>query len=135
MSEEKVELVRREYVAFAAHDWQGLAEIWHSDIEYETFESAPDAGTYRGLEEATRLFDTWRKTFPEFRVEVDEIIEVGDRVVAVERQGGRGMRGSDADTWLEQSFARVISFKDGRIWRVKEYRTLDEALEAAGLSE
>ena len=56
-------------------------------------------------------------------------------MVAVERLDGRGMGGSDAETWLEQSFARVISFKDGRIWRVKEYRTLDEALEAAGLPE
>ena len=135
MSEENVEIVRREYVAFAAHDWQGLAEIWHPDIEYETFESAPDAGTYRGLDEATRLFDSWRKTFPEFRVEVEEIIEVGDRVVAVERWGGRGMGGSDAETWLEHSFARVITFKDGRIWRVKEYRTVEEALKAAGLWE
>jgi hypothetical protein len=29
----------------------------------------------------------------------------------------------------------VISFKDGRISRVKEYATREEALEAAGLSE
>jgi ketosteroid isomerase-like protein len=124
-----------EYAAFAASDWQALEEVWHPDIEYETFESAPDAGTYRGLDEATRLFDSWRKTFPELRVEVDEIVEVGDRVVVVERPAGRGIGGSDAEAWLEQSFARVISFKDGRIWRVKEYRTLDEALEAAGLEE
>jgi ketosteroid isomerase-like protein len=135
MSQENVEIVRREYAAFAASDWQALAEVWHPDIEYETFESAPDAGTYRGLDEATRLFDSWRKTFPELRVEVDEIVEVGDRVVVVERPAGRGIGGSDAEAWLEQSFARVISFKDGRIWRVKEYRTLDEALEAAGLEE
>lgn len=47
-------------------------------------------------------------------------------MVVVERQAGRGMGGTGAETWLEQSFARVLSFKDGRIWRVKEYRTLDE---------
>jgi ketosteroid isomerase-like protein len=39
MSRENVEIVRREYVAFAAGDWQALAEIWHSDTEYETYES------------------------------------------------------------------------------------------------
>jgi ketosteroid isomerase-like protein len=53
----------------------------------------------------------------------------------VETFGGRGMKGSKVDTRLEQSVARLISFKDERIWRVKEYPTLREALEAAGLPE
>jgi ketosteroid isomerase-like protein len=132
MSSENVELVRQEYVAFADGDWQALTEVWHPEIEYETFESATDAVTYRGLEEITGLFDTWRQTFPEFRVEAGEMVEVGDRVVVVERQAGRGMGGSDSEMWLEQQFARLIRFKDGKIWRVKEYRTLEEALEAAG---
>ena len=120
-------------MAFAAGDWEALAEVWHPDIEYETPDSGPDAGIYRGLVEITRMFDSWRKTFPDFRVELGEVIEVGDQVVVVERQAGRGVGGSAAETWLEQSFARLITFKDGRIWRAKEYRTLDEALEAAGL--
>jgi ketosteroid isomerase-like protein len=42
------------------------------------------------------------------------------------------MKGSDSETRIEQSLARLISFKDGKIWRVKEYPTLDQALEAAG---
>jgi ketosteroid isomerase-like protein len=56
-------------------------------------------------------------------------------VAVVERFGGRGMKGSDSDTALEQSVACLISFKDGKIWRVKEYPTLEAALEAAGLRE
>jgi ketosteroid isomerase-like protein len=127
--------VRREYAAFAARDWKALAEILHPDIVYRTFESGTDAGVYRGFDEVTRFFDSWRETFPEFRVELVELIEVGNRVVAVERQSGRGIRGSDSETWLEQSFACLIGFKDGRIWRVTEYRNLEEALEAAGPPE
>jgi ketosteroid isomerase-like protein len=126
-----LELVRRQYDAFAARDWDALAELWHPEIVYRTFESGTDPGTYRGLEEATRFFDSWGETFPEFRVELAETIEVGNRVVAVERQSGRGIRGSASETWLEQTFACLIDFKDGRIWRVREYRTLDEAVEAA----
>ena len=64
-----------------------------------------------------------------------EILEVGDQVAAVERFGGKRMKGSGADVALEQSVARLVTFKDGKIWRVKEYSTLDRALEAAGLSE
>jgi ketosteroid isomerase-like protein len=131
MPETNVELVRREYAAFAARDWQALAEIFHPDIEYRTFESGTDPGTYRGIDEATEFFDSWGETFPEFRVELAELVEVGNQVVTVERQSGRGIKGSDSETWLEQTFACLISFKDGRIWRVREYRTLEEALEPA----
>jgi ketosteroid isomerase-like protein len=53
----------------------------------------------------------------------------------VESFGGRRMKGSEADTQLEQAVARLISFRDGKIWRVKEYPSLGEALEAAGLRE
>jgi ketosteroid isomerase-like protein len=128
---QNVEIVRREYAAFAARDWATLAEIWHPEIEYE----ALDPATYRGHDEMRRVFMGWSNMFAEWWVEADEIVDAGDQVVAVERYGGRGMKGSDAETGLEQSLARLISFKDGRIWRVKEYSTLDQALEAAGLSE
>ena len=131
MSQENVEIVRREYVAFAARDWSMLADIWHPEIEYE----ALDPATYRGHEELRRGFMGWSDLFTEWWVEAGEMVEVGDQVAVIEKFGGRGMKGSDADTRLEQSVARLISFKEGRIWRVKEYPTLDQALEAAGLSE
>jgi ketosteroid isomerase-like protein len=131
MSQENVEIVRREYVAFAARDWDALAEIWHPDIEYE----ALDPATYRGLDELREGFMGWSDLFAEWWVKADEIVDVGDRVAVVEKFGGRGIKGSDVDTRLEQSVARLIGFKDGRIWRVKEYSTLREALEAADLSE
>jgi ketosteroid isomerase-like protein len=131
MSQENLDLVRREYVAFAARDWDALAEIWHPAIEYE----ALDPATYRGLDELRDGFMGWSDLFVEWWVRAEEIVAVGDRVAVVEKFGGRGMKGSDVDTRLEQSVARIIKFKDGRIWRVKEYPTLREALEAVGLSE
>jgi ketosteroid isomerase-like protein len=131
MSEENLELVRREYVAFASRDWAALAEIWHPDIEYE----ALDPATYRGHEELREGFMGWSKLFAEWWVRADEIVDAGDQVVVVESFGGRGMKGSEADTQLEQAVARLISFRDGKIWRVKEYPSLGEALEAAGLRE
>ena len=131
MSRENIEIVRREYVAFAARDWSTLADIWHPEIEYE----ALDPATYRGHEELRQGFMGWSDLFTEWWVEAGEMVEVGDQVAVIEKFGGRGMKGSDADTRLEQSVARLISFKEGRIWRVKEYPTLAQALKAAGLSE
>ena len=90
------------------------------------------AGTYRGIDQITRLFDSFSDLFSEYRVEAEEIVDTGDRVVSVERLAGRGLKGSDAGTWVNDRLFRVIAFKDGRIWRVKEYPSLSEALEAAG---
>jgi len=128
---ENLELVRREYVALAARDWDALAEVWHPDIEYE----ALDPATYRGLDELKEDFMGWSDLYAEWWVEVDEIVDAGDLVAVAETFGGRGIKGSQVDTRLEQKVARLIRFKDGRIWRSKEYPTLREALEAAGLSE
>jgi ketosteroid isomerase-like protein len=135
MSQENVEMVRREYVALAARDWVAIAETWHPDIELEALKADPEAGTYRGLDEITRYFDTWSEPYSEYRVEADEILDAGDRVVAVERVAARGLHGSDTDTWMQQWLSRLIQFKEGKIWRVKEYSTRAQALEAAGLKE
>jgi|SRR5438046_891571 len=131
MSEEHVELVKREYAAFASRDWATLAEVWHPDIEYQ----ALDPATYRGHAELREGFMGWSELYAEWWVVAEEITEVGDQVAVVERFGGRGIKGSDASGSLEQSVARLITFKDAKIWRVKEYPTLDAALEAAGLGE
>ena len=53
MSQENLEIVRREYVAFAARDWAALAEIWHPEIEYQ----ALDPGHLsRSRRDETRLY-------------------------------------------------------------------------------
>jgi ketosteroid isomerase-like protein len=131
MSEEYVEIVRREYAAFATRDFATLEEVWHPEIEYQ----ALDPATYRGHRELQEGFMGWSELFAEWWVRLDEILDLGDRVAAVETFGGRGIKGSDSDTRVEQTVARLINFKGGRIWRVKEYPTLAEAVGAAGLSE
>jgi ketosteroid isomerase-like protein len=136
MTEEHVEIVRRQYAAFAARDWAELADVCHPNIEYETLESAPGVrGCYRGLHEITEFFDSWSDPYTEFRVEADEIVDAGDRVVTVERHLARGLKGSAAESWIQTSFACVISFKGGKIWRVKEYPSRADALEAAGIGD
>jgi ketosteroid isomerase-like protein len=132
MSQENVEVVRREYVAMAARDWAALRTIWHPDIEYDVVSGA---GTFRGIDQITEFFDSYSEVYSEFRVEAEEIMDVGDHVVAVERLSGHGLMGSEVAGSVHERFVRLISFKDGKIWRAKEYSTRAEALEAVGLSE
>ena len=135
MSQENVEIVRREYVALAARDWKAIAESWHPEIELESLETEPESGTYRGLDEITRYFDTWSEPYSEYLVTADEILDAGDGVVVVERIAARGLHGSDTDGWMRHELFRFIRFKEGKIWRVREYPSRAQALEAAGLRE
>jgi ketosteroid isomerase-like protein len=132
MSQENVEIVRREYRAFAARDWAALGQIWHPEIEYEVHLGA---GTFRGLDQTTQFFDAYSEVYADFRVEAEEILDLGDQVLVVERHAARGLMGSGVPTWVHNSFARIITFKDDKVWRSKEYPTRAEALAAVGLSE
>jgi ketosteroid isomerase-like protein len=132
MSSQNVELVRQDIAARSSRDWAVLAEIWHPDIELELIAGS---GTFRGLEEIRSFFDTLSNLYSEYRVEADEIIDAGERVVTAERVGGLGLKGSDAGTLIEDRFFRLISFKEGKVWRVKEYRPREQVLEAAGLRQ
>ena len=132
MSGDHVEIVRRQYDAFAARDWETLAELWHPEIEYVTVEKAAGvSGSYRGLEQITEFFDSWSDLYSEFRVEAAEIVAVGDRVVVAERQAARGLKGSRAEAWVQDSFACLIAFEDGQVRRIEEFPTLDAAVAAA----
>jgi ketosteroid isomerase-like protein len=133
MSQENVEVVRRVYAAFAARDWEALADLCHPDLDYETLGAAP--GRLHGFRTITDFFDTWAGLYGEFRVEAEEIVEAGDQVVAVERHAARGVKGSEAEGMVGHSFACLFSFRDGKISQVKEYATREEALYAAELRE
>jgi ketosteroid isomerase-like protein len=132
MSQENVEIVHRDITARKARDWTDLEEIWHPEIELQLVRGS---GIYRGAEEMTRFFEGLSDLYSEYRVEADEIIETPDQVVTVERVAGRGLKGSNSDNWVQETLFRVWSFRDGKIWRIAEYPTRAEALEAAGLSE
>jgi ketosteroid isomerase-like protein len=132
MSEEQIEIVRREYLAFAARDWAALGTLWHPEIEYEVLMGA---GTFRGLDQITQFFDAYAEMYADFRVEAEEIVDLGNHVLVVERLAGRGLMGSGVPTWVHETFARIITFRDDKIWQSKEYPTRAEALEAVGLSE
>jgi ketosteroid isomerase-like protein len=132
MSQENVEVVRRDVAARGAREWSTLHAIWHPEIQLVL---VGGSGTFQGIDEITRFLDSLSDSYDEYRVEADEMIEAGDCVVTVERVAGRGLKGSDAQTWIHTDLFRVFSFEDGKILKITEYPSRDEALEAAGLRE
>src|SRR5262245_44611619 len=94
MSEENVELVRRLYEAADRDDSEAAYACIHPEIEFHTYAQSPQAGVYRGKEAMRKYNEDLFGQFESVRVEVDELLDAGDRVVVVNTQhavpkGGR----------------------------------------------
>ena len=87
-------------------------------------------GNYRGLDGLVEYLRAWLEPFSEYYVENLDYIEAGDCVLVPSRQWGVG-RGSGTRTEIE--LTTLFELRDGKIARIHQFDTLDEALEAAGL--
>jgi ketosteroid isomerase-like protein len=134
MSQENVELVRRYYEAFGQGGLDRCEEFWSDDLEHRPDTGGiDDTGPIRGKQAMRRHIGDWIDTFDEFWWEALELIDAGeDTVVAVERFGGRAKL-SGVET--NQTSGVVLTLRDGKIARCREYATRAEALEAAGVRE
>jgi ketosteroid isomerase-like protein len=84
------------------------------------------------LEEVGAVMREWLSTWERpLRVEVEELIQSGDRILALVHWKGRG-KGSGVE--MEASGAHIWTFRDGRAVRFDVYRDRDEARAALGSS-
>jgi uncharacterized protein len=132
MSQENVERVRRAY-EFVNREHAPDLDLLHPDIQWHTRADLPDSATYRGHDAVAALMAEWfGGAFDDLRVDVEELIDAGDRVVAVLRLHAR-IRGSTQE--VDMSEAHVLTMRDGKAAELHEYQTREEALKAAGLEE
>jgi ketosteroid isomerase-like protein len=138
MSQENVEVVRRAFEAFNRGGVDACVNegVWSPGIVWDVTPSGiPGLGAYRGREEVKTFFeDDWFKAFPfeEWEVELEEVIDAGDRVIGMSRQHGRG---ASSGALAELELAQISTLRDGQIVWVDNYLDRGKALEAAGISE
>jgi uncharacterized protein len=131
MSEANVEIVRRMYEAYLRGDNDAALGAFDPDVEFDV-SIRPEAGIYRGPAGIAEAMRTWTGTWEDFRIEVKEIRDAGDRVLVADRQSGRG-KGSGVP--LDQETYTIYTMRDGKIVHAVWVDTREKALEAAGLSE
>jgi uncharacterized protein len=134
MSQENVEVARRNYDAFNRRDLEGIAADLAPDFEYVTTGFIPGVrGAFRGAE-GWREFAGWMwSEFDEPRIDVHNLIEAGDEVLVAEvTLRGRGKQSGVETGW---HVWHVWTWLDGKIVRGQAFSTRQAALEAAGLSE
>ena len=132
MSQENIEVVRRSFDAWNRGDLAAYLGCFDPEVEWTTTGRYVEAGTYRGHEGLLRYLGGLTAEFDDVEIHPEELVQVGDRIVATVRITGRG-RASGAP--VELTLAGVCSFRDGTIVRIRNYADQAEALEAAGLRE
>jgi ketosteroid isomerase-like protein len=131
MSQENVEVVRRVYDAYLSGAFEAALAVIDPEVEFDV-SMRPEGKVYQGHEGVVEGLRTWTGTWEAYRVDVEEIIDAGEHVIAVERQSGRG-KGSGVP--LAQQFFAVFTIRDGKVIRMVWLSTREQALEAAGLRE
>jgi ketosteroid isomerase-like protein len=130
MSLENVEVVRHIYGAWGKDGTPVGSGLLDPDIEWVNPPDAVERGTRQGLDAFGAAAASVSDTFEGVGVDIDEMLDAGDRVVVLATLHGRG-RGSGAD--LERRQGYVWTVRDGKAIRFEWFTTPDDALRAAGL--
>lgn len=114
---ESADLVRGFYEAVAAGDPAAM-DIFAPEVEFRMPDVLPHGGTIQGREALGSYFGEVQGRWEDFRVELDDLVDGGDRVVALGRFCGRPRA---SGRYVEVPFALVWTLRDGRAVRVDEY--------------
>jgi uncharacterized protein len=82
---------------------------------------------YKGHDGVRRLAGRWHETFDDYRLDLEEIIDAGDHLVALVTRRGRMKRSGDL---LEQRIAYHWNVRHGKAVRLQAYFSWEEALAA-----
>ena len=130
MSEENVEKVRAGFAAHNRGDLDALTQVYDPDVVFETLL----LGTHHGNEAIRLIYEENQKTLSGYTVDPVELIDSGDQVVAVAQVNGVGPVSQIAMEDRDQ-FAFLFTIRNRRVVREQAFRSREEALEAAGLSQ
>jgi putative acetyltransferase len=128
-----VEALRRIVEAGSRGDVEALLADLHPEIEWHSAILVPMRGqttVARGHRGVPRMFQDFWDTFAESAVDLSEVRDLGDRVVAI---GCIRWRGKESGVETESPWSCVADFKDGNAIRVRAYLEPEAALAAAGL--
>src|SRR4029453_16423971 len=132
VSRANVDLVRSSFEALARGDFARAFAVYDPEATWHTADDEPDSETYVGLPALRALMDQlaepWTNRF-DGAVTFERFVDCGDWVVVPWNARIHG-KGSGIDIDLYETYAVLVA--GGRIRRVEEYRTTEQALDAVG---
>ena len=126
MSAENVEIIREGYARFIATG-EPLGDLMSPDFVWDmsTFRGWPERKTYEGIEGTREFLEDWVSAWEDWRLELKDLIDAGDQVVAIVHQSGRSKA---TGLPVDMTFAQVWTLEDGKQTRMRMYADPDEAL-------
>ena len=133
MSQENVEVIRRMYELWLEGD-PALMDAFDPDIELHPDPHADWVGVndvYRGHDGMRAYMRLVYDAFEDYRPEVEELIDAGDKVITLAIEHGRG-KASGVAVQAHRT-AHVWTMRDNKAVRVDLYLDRDAGLAAAGV--
>jgi ketosteroid isomerase-like protein len=107
--------------------------LLHPDVEYEDTVLPDHVGeTYRGHAGVIRATERWIEPFEWLKLELDEIVGEGDRLVSIHHFTAKARH---TGIEVEGPVAYLWTFERGKVVHFRSYRDPEEALRAAGLAD
>ncbi len=121
--------------AFNRRDLDAVAIAYRSDLEYYPYREFVEAGLaepcYHGPAGYRKYIETTYEVWgSDVRLEPTELIDMGDQLVVL---ADMPMRAQSSGVSLAQTYAAVMTLKDGKVVRHSDFLDHTEALAAAGL--
>lgn len=107
-------------------EWEDWLACVHPDHVWRTVFLG---GTFRGHRDCLKVWDDFLRWAADYRAKLEEVEDLGGgHVYAEVAVTGRSKDGAGR---MDARFYDVITIRDGKIARLEEYTSRDEALEAA----
>jgi ketosteroid isomerase-like protein len=133
ISEENVATLRRLYGFFRSRDYTLIEDAVEPDAVIDVSRNIFNPDVHEGLDGLRRFLAQIDDMWIDFAATPEEFIDGGDTVVAGHRISGVGRESGVA---TDMRLFVVVTFREGKILRFTGgFRSREEALEAAGMSE
>jgi ketosteroid isomerase-like protein len=114
-----------------AEQAEALAPFVHADFECVWYQFGSEK-RYAGLDGLRDFMRDWTSPWVTYRIEIEEVIDLGERVLVLNHDWGR-REGSSAE--VRGDLGVIWTIRDGKVARLDVPSTRAEVLEAAGLAE
>src|SRR3954454_19307915 len=133
MSQENVGAFMRGIEAYNRQDAEAMLKECDPEVQFHAVLQSMFGGepaVYRGHEGVRDVLRDQDDALAEQHVEISEIRDLGERIVAVGRLSGRG---KESGAEVESPIGYLVEFKNGKAIRIYDFLDPQQALEAAGL--
>lgn len=132
MSAANIEATQALFTAFGVGDIPGILAYLNDDIRIEFYGPSniiPYAGFYDGMDAARRFFETVLSSVDIHVFDAEEFLSDGDKVVVT---GVLHLTAKSTGRDIKSDFVHVITMKDGKWSKFRDFMNTHEAVKAFG---